>query len=450
MRGGTRPRVAAATLVVDPGGRGDYTTIQAALDGLPAGGGEVFVREGTYAEALTIPNKHVKIRGASRVGVTITVPTNGKGIYDNFDKGLEVEHLTLQGDASATQYAVDFGSGVQGSFYKSFRDVDAWNFRTDVRVDAAGYAVAAFHHCQIQASDNAASVHWDGPGYVDAVRTYWLSASGTNSRGGWKNAADNLVWYQEGGQIEYGVSGDLSVIEAVNVAFYSSSAALTPTGDRSRITGSRFRGRSTYPARYIDIPAGSDNGRYTGNFFEAGFTSEAVRNAAAGSVVKHNTNNVVAETGSPTSQDYGAIHQTPKVTQVGNVGGGEDDLITDTLAAKALQRVGASIRATFWGAIANNANAKTFRVYFGTQVCLTFSMPASVARVWCAVLEVFRTGANTQKYVCTLNGDATTVLDEEHGTAAQTDTAAITVKCTGQATANDDITQAGMRLEIFP
>ncbi len=60
------PTPEAATLVVHGTvGKGDYTTIAAALAGLPAGGGKILVREGTYALALTnsMPNKKVVIEG---------------------------------------------------------------------------------------------------------------------------------------------------------------------------------------------------------------------------------------------------------------------------------------------------------------------------------------------------------------------------------------------------
>lgn len=52
-------------LVVDPRGGGDYTTIQAALDSLPATGGTLFLREGSYAWA-DITN-HWRFRAEGRL-----------------------------------------------------------------------------------------------------------------------------------------------------------------------------------------------------------------------------------------------------------------------------------------------------------------------------------------------------------------------------------------------
>jgi hypothetical protein len=136
-------------------------------------------------------------------------------------------------------------------------------------------------------------------------------------------------------------------------------------------------------------------------------------------------------------------------TAVGNVGVGEDDLITYSLPANALSQNGAGVRITAWGTIANNANAKTLKVYFGTQIILTFSMPANVTERWRVVAEVFRTDASTQDYVAQLVGSATSILDAEQGTATQTDTAAISIKCTGEATANSDVVQEGQLVEAL-
>lgn len=78
----------AATIVVHPTpGIGDCTTIQEALNMLPAGGGDVFVREGTYpiSATITLPiGKPVAIRGSGNATIidlganaipAFTVPT---------------------------------------------------------------------------------------------------------------------------------------------------------------------------------------------------------------------------------------------------------------------------------------------------------------------------------------------------------------------------------------
>jgi len=54
----TAEKSKAATFVVDVNGEGDYTDIQDAIDALPAEGGTIFVKEGTYEKPtpLQVPN----------------------------------------------------------------------------------------------------------------------------------------------------------------------------------------------------------------------------------------------------------------------------------------------------------------------------------------------------------------------------------------------------------
>lgn len=55
-------------LIVAADGSGDYATIQAAIDALPAGGGQVIVKAGTYTitSAITIDKSNVSIIGAGK------------------------------------------------------------------------------------------------------------------------------------------------------------------------------------------------------------------------------------------------------------------------------------------------------------------------------------------------------------------------------------------------
>lgn len=132
---------------------------------------------------------------------------------------------------------------------------------------------------------------------------------------------------------------------------------------------------------------------------------------------------------------------------VGNVTTGEDNLITYALAANALPAWGAGVHIIAWGTTANNANAKTLKLYFGTAVILTNALTVSIAGVWRIEADVISTGVDAQDYVSQLvtTGTAGVALNDiEVGTATQDDGATITIKCTGEATATDDIIQEGM------
>lgn len=137
-------------------------------------------------------------------------------------------------------------------------------------------------------------------------------------------------------------------------------------------------------------------------------------------------------------------------TAVGNITTGEDNLITATVIKDTLYKAGKGVRITAWGSTANNANAKTLKLYFGTAVILTNALTTSQVNTWRMVAEVFSTGADAQDYVAQfLQSGTTSQIDIEVGTATQDDGAAITIKCTGEATATNDIVQEGLLVEIL-
>lgn len=135
-------------------------------------------------------------------------------------------------------------------------------------------------------------------------------------------------------------------------------------------------------------------------------------------------------------------------TAVGNVGVGVDDLITYSLPAGFLSS-GRGVRITAWGLTANNVNAKTVILRFGNPI-LTTALTVSQAGVWRIVAEVISTGTAAQTYVAQLTqGGATTLIDVERGTLAEAQNAAIIIKCTGEATADNDIVQNGLVVEYI-
>jgi hypothetical protein len=142
-------------------------------------------------------------------------------------------------------------------------------------------------------------------------------------------------------------------------------------------------------------------------------------------------------------------------TAVGNVGTGEDDLMTYSLPANSLSANGKGIRVTAWGTTANNANVKTYRFYFGTS-SIGFVLTSSIAGAWRSEFTAFRVGSNLQDAAFKISevvNSAALAAPKEAQVAidadAETDTAAITIKVTGEATANNDIVQQGMLVEFL-
>lgn len=116
----------------------------------------------------------------------------------------------------------------------------------------------------------------------------------------------------------------------------------------------------------------------------------------------------------------------------GSVGNGadttEDTLKTFSLPANALDAVGRAIYIYAWGSYANNTNTKAAKLYFGSE---TVAAATGNNVGWALEMVVGKSGANAQQ----INGQL--VTGTTHGgtttqSGAETDTAAITIKVTGQ------------------
>lgn len=136
-------------------------------------------------------------------------------------------------------------------------------------------------------------------------------------------------------------------------------------------------------------------------------------------------------------------------TNVGNVGAGEDNLQTYTVPADTLY-TGRAIDIKAWGSCANNANAKTVKLYFGSLALLSHNLTISQAGTWRINATVIATGDNTQGYSATLlQGGTTTLMNVTSGTHTQNDGSSIVIKCTGTGVANNDIVQEGMLVTLI-
>lgn len=143
----------------------------------------------------------------------------------------------------------------------------------------------------------------------------------------------------------------------------------------------------------------------------------------------------------------GLINAT--VTSTGNgADTTEDTLQTYTLPASSLDIAGRCIRVTSWGTTANNADAKTLRLRFGGTLIYSQTLTTSILGDWVMKATICKTAANTQTaYAEGLNaaalGTASPGIDVT--APAETDTATIIIKTTGQAgtaNANDIICTA--------
>lgn len=150
----------------------------------------------------------------------------------------------------------------------------------------------------------------------------------------------------------------------------------------------------------------------------------------------------------------GIIHNA--FAAVGNVGTGEDTLLSFPLPANTLSADGMSVRLTAYITFAANANNKTLKVKFGAttgydSTALAINNAAAFVRV---VMDITRTGAATQMLDITITPDnsiiGTLVSREIHTTSAETLSGSVNIIITGEATTTNDIVKSSSQILFFP
>lgn len=135
-------------------------------------------------------------------------------------------------------------------------------------------------------------------------------------------------------------------------------------------------------------------------------------------------------------------------TAVGNVTGGEDDLMSFSLPANTLSRNGQSIEIDAVGSAANNANVKTLKLKFGSTSVTVFGTTEGNTG-WRVLARVIRLTASTQ--VLHVQGFiGTNVTVGSYAAPTEDLTGAVTIKLTGQsdASATDDVVQRGLLVRL--
>lgn len=202
-----------------------------------------------------------------------------------------------------------------------------------------------------------------------------------------------------------------------------------------------------HTSRGIQILSTSSAATLTGNTVAGtGTSAEGIRLDAFTSVDAANfiTGCTTAWAGS-----YAVLRGTQNATAVSNSGAAETDLMTYVLPASSMTLANDSLRVTAFGICANNANAKTLKVYFGTTLLQTVSLTISQAGAWRIQAEMIATSSSAQRCFSQLvQGGTTSFVAAAYTSAAETSSSAITVKVTGTGVANSDITQDGMLVQF--
>jgi hypothetical protein len=145
------------------------------------------------------------------------------------------------------------------------------------------------------------------------------------------------------------------------------------------------------------------------------------------------------------------------ISAVGNVGGGEDDLMSYTLPANALSAAGKGVRITANGTTANNSNPKTVKLYFGGTEIATLALTVSQVNAWRYCGEViFRGGVLYNSDIQLSQGGTTKQTNEIATTLNGPDpTGALIIKATATVTDgggginNDDVLMRKLLVEFI-
>lgn len=146
----------AATFVVSPiPGVGDYLTIQAAVDNLPAEGGYILVRESTYNENVILSNKPIQIRGCGRGATTIDLgAVDGAAFTAASANKYVIRDLSVIGNPANIQQFLDLGAAA---------DVLVENVETtDILriVETTSAADVTFNDCSLNMPAAANATWW--------------------------------------------------------------------------------------------------------------------------------------------------------------------------------------------------------------------------------------------------------------------------------------------------
>lgn len=138
-------------------------------------------------------------------------------------------------------------------------------------------------------------------------------------------------------------------------------------------------------------------------------------------------------------------------TSVGNVGTGEDDLITYTFQKNNLVKAGDVLEITAYGSFAANANNKRVKLKIGSTTLFDTTALAFNNKDWCIKSTITRITATSQNVVSVFMGDYGTLTDSVDVVSSTEDlSTSLTIKCTGEATSDNDIVQKGLNIKLFP
>ena len=112
----TSAPVGASTNVVAADGSGNFTTITSAVAALPATGGTIYIRPGTYKEQFTVSYPNVSLRGLGGVAQNVILTAEAGAFSAPLPPGVAPGNNGAQGDQGSSTVVVD-KSTINGTSY---------------------------------------------------------------------------------------------------------------------------------------------------------------------------------------------------------------------------------------------------------------------------------------------------------------------------------------------
>lgn len=138
------------------------------------------------------------------------------------------------------------------------------------------------------------------------------------------------------------------------------------------------------------------------------------------------------------------------ITPVGNVGAGEDILITYSLVSNTLNIDKDYLDIQAWGTTAANANNKRIKLKFDSLIVLDTGVVAANNASWLINCKIIRLTANTQQIMASIISDSALIINSATFTNGSQDLAtSLNIFCTGEAVNDNDIVQHGLSIKWF-
>lgn len=376
-------------------------------------------------------------------GIVIN-PGGGSGLPDQ--TGNSGKYLTTNG--SVASWATI--SAIAGSTGSTDRAV--------IVADGTGGSTVEASSVVINASNQIVPIN-------GTAGTPGITAGDQASTGFYKNGTNSLGIAANGARSM--AIGDQTQI------FYTNSGAttLTLTGDANTFTGTTstsamtFAGGSTSYTR-LNVQQTSTSGNWGVYVFGSAQGTRAgnwaIRDEVQGDFIfeASDSNRRVITTSGPSGTLEGIVTtKNIDTTAVGNVGSGEDDLITYAVPANTLGINGDYLEWEAAGTFAATTDDKRVKCFFGaTPLFDTGMLTAANGGDWMMSGKIIRTGAATQKagtFANTQNAEmaAAATYQADYTTPGETLSGAVTLKCTGENgtdTSDDAVVQQYLTVKWVP